>query len=179
MANEPVITVVGNLTADPELSFTNSGKAVANFTVVQSPRKRNEQGQWEDGEGMFFRCSVWESYAENVAESLSKGMRVIVTGRFTVRNYQTQNGETRQSLDLQVDEIGPALRFAKAQVMRTTGGGAGGQARPQQNYGNQGGYQAQQAPNQPTYNAPQGGSTYDAWSQPPAGGAPFDELPPF
>ena len=94
MAGEPILTVVGNLTADPELRFTNAGVPVASFTVASTPRKKNQQtGDWEDGEPMFLRCSVWRDYAENVAESLTKGTRVMVTGRFTVRSYQTNNGE--------------------------------------------------------------------------------------
>ncbi|MDY5128421.1 single-stranded DNA-binding protein [Actinotignum urinale] len=180
MANEPNITIVGNLTADPELRFTNSGIAVASFTVAQTPRKKNAQGAWEDGDAMFFRCSVWREYAENVAESLKKGARVVVMGRMSVSNYTTQNGEQRQSLEIQVDEIGPSLRYAKAEVTKVTGGAnAGGNYNRGggQGFVNQGG--SGQAHNQPTYNAPQGGSAYDAWGQPPAGGSPYDDLPPF
>lgn len=119
MANEPVVTIVGNLTADPELRYLSSGVAVASFTVASTPRTQNRQsGQWEDGEAMFVRCSVWREYAENAAESLAKGMRVIVTGRMTVRSYEANTGEKRQSIELQVDEIGPSLRYARARVAR-------------------------------------------------------------
>lgn len=123
MANEPIVTITGNLTGDPELRYTSAGIPVANFTVASTPRTLNRQtNQWEDGEAMFVRCSVWREYAENVAETLTKGMRVIVTGRLTVRSYEHQ-GEQRTSLEVAVDEIGPSLRYATAQVTRTTQGG--------------------------------------------------------
>ena len=119
MANEPIITVVGNLTGDPEIHYIASGTPVASFTVASTPRTLNRQTQqWEDGEAMFIRCSVWREYGENVAESLSKGMRVLVTGRLTVRSYE-YNGQQRTSLEMQVDEIGPSLRYARAQVTKT------------------------------------------------------------
>ena len=118
MAGEPVLTIVGNLTGDPELRYVSSGTPVASFTVASTPRSLNRQtNQWEDGEAMFVRCSVWREYAENVAESLSKGMRVIVTGRMTVRSYE-YNGQQRTSIEMQVDEVGPSLRYARAQVTR-------------------------------------------------------------
>ena len=122
MANEPIITITGNLTGDPELRYVSSGTPVASFTVASTPRSLNRQtNQWEDGEAMFVRCSVWREYAENVAESLSKGMRVVVTGRMTVRSYE-HNGQQRTSIELQVDEVGPSLRYARAQVTRIQGG---------------------------------------------------------
>ena len=184
MAGEPVITIVGNLTGDPELRYVSSGTPVASFTVASTPRSLNRQtNQWEDGEAMFVRCSVWREYAENVAESLSKGMRVVVTGRMTVRSYE-YNGQQRTSIEIQVDEIGPSLRYARAQVTRISGGGGGGQNQGGNNYGgNQGqSNMGGQAPNQGrvSYDAPQGGSSYDPWQQQaPQGGSSFDDLPPF
>lgn len=123
------ITLVGNLTADPELRFTPSGAAVANFTVASTPRQYNrDSGQWEDGEAMFLDCSVWRQAAENVAESMSKGMRVIVTGRLRQRSYTNRDGEKRTVFEVDVDEVGPSLRWASAQVNRNPrdGGGSGG-----------------------------------------------------
>lgn len=118
MSNEPTMTITGNLTGDPELRYTGSGTPVANFTVASTPRSLNKQtNQWEDGEAMFVRCSVWREYGENVAESLTKGMRVVVTGRLTVRSYE-YNGEKRQSIEMQVDEVGPSLRYARVQVTK-------------------------------------------------------------
>ena len=118
MANEPIITVVGNLTADPELRYVSSGIPVASFTVAATPRTMNKQTQeWEDGETMFLRCSAWRDMGENVAGSLQKGQRVLVTGRLQVRSYE-HDGQQRTSLELQVDEIGPSLRYATAQVQK-------------------------------------------------------------
>ena len=115
MAGETVITVVGNLTADPELRFTPNGAAVANFTVASTPRTFDRQtNEWKDGEALFLRCSVWREAAENVAESLTKGMRVIVQGRLRARSYDDRDGNRRTSWELDVDEVGPALRFATA-----------------------------------------------------------------
>ena len=129
MAGETVITVVGNLTADPELRFTPNGAAVANFTVASTPRTYDRQsGEWKDGEALFLRCSIWRQAAENVAETLTKGMRVIVQGRLNQRSYETREGERRTVIELDVDEIGPSLRFATAKVNRTTSGGGGGQS---------------------------------------------------
>lgn len=127
MAGETVITVVGNLTNDPELRFTPSGAAVAGFTVASTPRTLDkESGQWKDGEPLFLRCSVWRQYAENVAESLTKGMQVIVQGRLKQRSYETREGEKRTSVELDVDEIGPCLKFATAKVTKTSRGSGGG-----------------------------------------------------
>ena len=119
MSGETVITVIGNLTADPELRWTQSGAAVADFTVASTPRTYDRNaGEWRDGDTLFMRCSVWRETAENVAESLRKGMRVIVQGRLTQRSYDTQQGERRTVVELQVDEVGPSLRRARAQVTR-------------------------------------------------------------
>ena len=119
MAGETVITVIGNLTADPELRWTQAGAAVADFTVASTPRTYDRNaGEWRDGDTLFMHCSVWRETAENVAESLRKGMRVIVQGRLTQRSYDTQHGERRTVVELQVDEVGPSLRRARAQVTR-------------------------------------------------------------
>ena len=119
MAGDTIITVIGNLTADPELRWTQSGAAVADFTVASTPRTYDRNaGEWRDGDTLFMRCSVWRETAENVAESLRKGMRVIVQGRLTQRSYDTQQGERRTVVELQVDEVGPSLRRARAQVTR-------------------------------------------------------------
>ncbi|MFW6599006.1 single-stranded DNA-binding protein [Propionibacteriaceae bacterium Y2011] len=127
MAGETVITLVGNLTADPELRFTPSGAAVANFTVASTPRTFDRQAnEWRDGEAMFLNCAVWRQAAENVAESLQKGMRVIVQGRLKSRSFETREGEKRTVFEVDVDEIGPALRYATAKVTKTSGGGGGG-----------------------------------------------------
>ena len=127
MAGETPITVIGNLTADPELRFTPNGAAVANFTVASTPRTFDRQtNEWKDGDAMFLNCSVWRQYAENVAESLSKGTRVIVSGRLKSRSYETREGEKRTVFEIDVDEVGPALRYATAKVTRTQGGGGGG-----------------------------------------------------
>ncbi|PZR55282.1 single-stranded DNA-binding protein [Xylanimonas oleitrophica] len=130
MAGETTITVVGNLVADPELRFTPSGAAVANFRIASTPRTFDKQAnEWKDGESLFLACSVWREAAENVAESLTKGMRVIVQGRLTQRSYETREGEKRTVVELQVDEVGPSLRNATAKVTRAqrAGGSSGGQ----------------------------------------------------
>lgn len=132
MAGETIITVVGNLTADPELRFTQSGAAVASFTVASTPRTFDRQAnEWKDGEAMFLRCSIWRDAAENVAESLEKGMRVIVQGRLKQRSFTDREGNNRTTIELDVDEIGPSLRYATAKPQRQQRGGFGG--------GNQGG----------------------------------------
>ncbi len=189
MAGETVITVVGNLTDDPELRFTPSGAAVANFTVASTPRTLNKQtNEWEDGEAMFLRCSIWRQAAENVAESLQKGARVIVQGRMRARTWETREGEKRTSFEIDVDEIGPSLRWATAKVARagrsSAGGGGGYTGGGQQSGGQaddpwattpaapQGGGQPQGG-GAPTGGAPAGGQ--DPWGAPGVGG---DE-PPF
>lgn len=127
MAGETQITLVGNLTGDPELRFTANGAPVANFTVASTPRIYDSQtSQWRDGDAMFLSCSVWRQYAENVAESLSKGMRVIVQGRLKSRTYETREGQKRTVFEVDVEEVGPVLRYATAKVTKTTGGGGGG-----------------------------------------------------
>ena len=127
MTGEPIITVVGNLVADPEMRFTPSGAAVASFRVASTPRSFNRNtNQWEDGEALFLSCSVWRDTADNVASSLKKGMRVIVQGRLTQRSYTTREGASRTVYELQVDEVGPSLRYAKAEVTRTPRAGGPG-----------------------------------------------------
>lgn len=120
MAGGVVVNLVGNLTNDPELRFTPSGAAVCSFTVAVNERVKNDNGEWEDGDATFYRCSVWREMAENVAESLQRGMRVMVTGTQKLREYEVQSGENagqkRQSLDVQVDEVGPSLRWSTARV---------------------------------------------------------------
>jgi single-strand DNA-binding protein len=172
MAGETVITVVGNLTADPELRFTPSGAAVANFTIASTPRTFDRQtNEWKDGEALFLRCSVWREAAENVAESLTKGMRVLAQGRLTQRSYETREGEKRTVVELQVDEIGPSLRFASAKVTRAqrSGGGGfggGGHGGPSGNnagggFGSSGGGQQQNDPWATAGPASQGGGFSD------------------
>jgi single-strand DNA-binding protein len=127
VAGETVITVVGNLTGDPELRFTPSGAAVASFTVASTPRTLDKAtNEWKDGEALFLRCSIWRQAAENVAESLQKGMRVVVQGRLKQRSFETKEGEKRTVIELDVEEVGPSLKYATAKVNRTTRGGGGG-----------------------------------------------------
>jgi single-strand DNA-binding protein len=126
MAGETVITIIGNLTNDPELRFTPSGAAVANFTVASTPRTFDRQaGEWKDGDTLFMRCSVWRDAAENVAESLQRGTRVVVSGRLRSRSYETKEGDKRTVVEMEVDEIGPSLRYATAKVSKTSRGGGG------------------------------------------------------
>jgi single-strand DNA-binding protein len=191
MSGETVITIIGNLTADPELRFTPSGAAVANFTVASTPRQFDKQAnEWKDGETLFMRCSVWREAAENVAESLQRGMRVILQGRLKSRSYETKEGEKRTVVELDVDEIGPSLRSATAKVNRTmrdksgqggfgngegsggyrqSGGGADPWATGGGQQGNGGGW-GQQA---------QGGQQGGGWGQPAQGGAAYSDEPPF
>ena len=197
MAGETVTTVVGNLTADPELRFTPSGAAVANFTVASTPRYFDRQAvEWKDGEALFLRCNIWRQAAENVAESLTRGMRVIVQGRLRQRSFETREGEKRTVVELEADEIGPSLTWATAKVTRTSrqSGGGGGFGGGQQGGGQQGGFGGggQSAPaNDPWASpAPQGGQQggyAGGGAQRPAGGAPANdpwatpgvEEPPF
>lgn len=175
MAGDTIITVVGNLTADPELRFTASGAAVANFTVASTPRTFDRQAnEWKDGDTLFMRCSIWREAAENVAESLTKGTRVIVSGRLTQRSYENREGQRQTVVELQVDEVGPSLRYATAKVTRAQrGGSAGGFSG-----GNQGGYgggnQGGGAP-RGDFGAPSGGAPDDPW----ATGTNFSDEPPF
>ena len=127
MSGEPVITVIGNLAGDADLRFTPSGAAVANFTVASTPRHFNKQAnEWQDGETLWLGCSVWRQAAENVAESLVKGTRVIVTGRLKSRSYETREGEKRTVFEIDVDEVGPSMKYATAKVTKTSRGGGGG-----------------------------------------------------
>ncbi|KQB86966.1 single-stranded DNA-binding protein [Corynebacterium lowii] len=191
------ITVVGNCVNDPELRFTPSGAAVANFRVASTPRRFNSQtNQWEDGEALFLTCNVWRQAAENVAETITKGMRVIVTGRLRQRSYQNREGENRTVYEIEVDEVGPSLRYASAQVNRNPregggnrggqpgggfGGGnfGGGQQAPQGNQGGFGGGQPQQS--QQSMGGSNSAPANDPWnSAPPAGGfGGADDEPPF
>src|SRR3954453_19630783 len=127
MAGDTTLTIIGNLTNDPELRFTPSGAAVANFTVASTPRTFDRQSnEWKDGETLFMRCSVWRDAAENVAESLQRGTRVLVSGRLRSRSYETKEGEKRTVVEMEVDEVGPSLRYATAKVAKTSRGGGGG-----------------------------------------------------
>jgi single-strand DNA-binding protein len=127
MAGETIITVVGNLTDDPELRFTPSGAAVANFTVASTPRNFDKQtNEWKDGDSLFLRCAVWRQAAENVAESLQRGNRVVVHGRLKQRSYETKEGEKRTVFEMDVEEVGPSLKYATAKVTKTQRGGGGG-----------------------------------------------------
>lgn len=131
MAGETIITIVGNVTAEPELRFTQSGAAVAGFTVASTPRTFNKQSnQWEDGDALFMRCSIWRQAAENVSESITKGTRVIVTGRLKQRSFETREGEKRTVVEMDVDEIGPSLKYATAKVNKVSR--EGGQQQTQQ-----------------------------------------------
>lgn len=158
MAGETVITVVGNLTADPEMRTTRNGSTVANFSIAATPRVYNSQAnQWEDGQALFLRCSAWRDLASHCAQSLAKGMRVIAQGRLQQRSYQAQDGSNRTVIELQVDEIGPSLKYATAQVQKMQSGGyqggsanAGGYQQPQQ------AQQQSQAPADDPWGAPAG-----------------------
>lgn len=161
MAGETTITVVGNLTADPELRFTSSGAAVANFTVASTPRSYDRQsGEWKDGEALFLRCALWRQVAENAAESLTRGMRVVVQGRLKQRSFETKDGEKRSVIELDVDEIGPSLRYATAKVTKATrsSGGFGGGS---------------------TSNPGGAAPADDPWGSAPAGAGGFSDEPPF
>jgi single-strand DNA-binding protein len=177
MAGETVITVVGNLTNDPELRFTPSGAAVASFTVASTPRTLDKAtNEWKDGEALFLRCSIWRQAAENVAESLTRGSRVIVQGRLQQRSYETKEGEKRTVIELQVDEIGPSLKYATAKVNKTSRGGGGG-----------GGYGGGGAPSGGGGGGGFGGGAPadDPWASAPAGGSGggggggWSDEPPF
>ncbi|MEV8610274.1 single-stranded DNA-binding protein [Amycolatopsis sp. NPDC051373] len=155
MANDTTITVIGNLTSDPELRFTPSGAAVANFTIASTPRSFDKQtNEWKDGDALFLRCNIWRQVAENVAESLVRGARVIVQGRLVQRSFETKEGEKRTVMELQVDEIGPSLKYATAKVNKVSRSGGG-------DFG--------------------GAPADDAWgSKPtPAGPSSFGDEPPF
>ncbi|NUS42601.1 MAG: single-stranded DNA-binding protein [Mycobacteriaceae bacterium] len=170
MAGDTYVTVIGNLTADPELRFTPSGAAVANFTVASTPRNFDRQsGEWKDGEALFMRCSIWREAAENVAETLTRGARVVCYGRLTQRSYETREGEKRTVVEMAVEEIGPSLRYATAKVNKVNRGSGGGGG-----FGGGGGQ---------TSRGGQDSGGADPWgSAPQAGsfaGAPADDEPPF
>jgi len=162
MAGDTVITVVGNLTADPELRFTPSGAAVASFTIASTPRQFDRNtNEWKDGEALFLRCSIWRQAAENVAESLQRGMRVVAQGRLKQRSFETREGEKRTVIELDVDEVGPSLRYATAKVNRTQRGSSSG------GFGSSG--------------SGGGDAVDDPWGTPPpsSGGGGFSDEPPF
>jgi single-strand DNA-binding protein len=166
MAGDTIITVIGNITGDPELRFTPSGAAVANFTVASTPRQFDRQSnEWKDGETLFMRCSVWRDAAENVAESLARGTRVIVSGRLKSRSYETKEGEKRTVVEMEVDEVGPSLRYATAKVNRTQRGGGGGGGFGGQQGGGAGGFGGQQGGGQPSG----GQADSDPWATGPSG----------
>jgi single-strand DNA-binding protein len=172
VAGDTVITVVGNLTADPELRFTPSGAAVANFTVASTPRMFDRQtNEWKDGEALFLRCNIWREAAENVAESLTRGSRVIVQGRLKQRSFETREGEKRTVVELEVDEIGPSLRYATAKVNKVSRSGGGGGGFGSSGGGDRGGSRGG------------GGSEPkdDPWGSAPASGSfsGGDDEPPF
>ena len=187
MAGETTITVVGNLTDDPELRFTPSGAAVAKFRVASTPRTLDRQsGEWKDGEPLFLACNIWRDAAEHVAESLQRGARVIVQGRLRQRSYETREGEKRTVYELEVDEIGPSLRYATAKVQkmsRSSGGGGG--------FGASGGGGGGNRPAPGGNSGGGGGNNFDdpwATAAPAAGARPaggtggnssFDDEPPF
>jgi single-strand DNA-binding protein len=178
MAGETVITIIGNLVDDPELRFTPSGAAVANFRVASTPRTFDRQsGEWRDGETLFLSCSVWRQAAENVAESLQKGMRVVVQGRLKQRSFETREGEKRTVFELDVDEVGPSLRNATAKVTKTTrsGGGGGGYGGGS---GGGGGYGGSQD-NDPWASQPAGGGAQQGGNDPWAGSGGSSDEPPF
>lgn len=178
MAGETVITVVGNLVDDPELRFTPSGAAVANFRIASTPRTFDRQSnEWKDGDALFLRCNIWREAAENVAESLTRGARVVVTGRLRQRSFETREGEKRTVVELEVDEVGPSLRYATAKVNKVSRGGGGGGG----GFGSSGGSGGSSRPSS-------GGSSQndDPWGSAPQASGSFgggnrggDDEPPF
>jgi single-strand DNA-binding protein len=165
-AGDTQITIVGNLVADPELRFTPAGQPVATFRVASTPRIRDAaSGEWKDGDSLFLTCNVWRQAAENAAESLQRGMRVIVSGRLRQRNYETKEGEKRTVYEVEVDDVGPSLRNASAKVTRanrTSGGFSGGQGGGNQGQGGQG--------------SPGSGRAEDPWASDSGG---YSDEPPF
>jgi len=165
MAGETTITVIGNLTADPELRFTPSGAAVASFTVASTPRTFDRaSGEWKDGDALFLRCNIWRQAAENVAESLTRGMRVLVSGRLRQRSFETREGEKRTVVELEVDEVGPSLRYATAKVNKVSRGQGSG------------GYGGASPTDDPWGSAPPAGANVGAGS---GSGSAMDDEPPF
>ena len=172
MAGETVITVVGNLTSDPELRYTKNGLAVANFTIASTPRNFDRaSNDWKDGEALFLRASVWREFAEHVAGSLTKGSRVIATGRLKQRSYETKEGEKRTSIELEVDEIGPSLRYATAQVTRAASSRDSGGGAPR------GGGNQQVAAEEPWAASAPDASGGDVWNTP--GSTNYSDETPF
>ena len=189
MAGETPITVVGNLTSDPELRFTPSGAAVANFTVASTPRQFDRQtNEWKDQETLFLNCSVWRQAAENAAESLQRGMRVIVQGRLKARSYETREGEKRTVFEIDVEEVGPSLKMATAKVTKTTrsgggqggGGFSGGSDDPwASNQGGQGGQGGGQGGSGGSWGGNQGGGSGGGQANDPWASSGSSEEPPF
>jgi single-strand DNA-binding protein len=172
-AGDTPITVVGNLVADPELRFTASGQPVATFRIASTPRVRdNASGEWKDGDSLFLTCNVWRQAAENVAESLQRGMRVIVTGRLKQRNYETKEGEKRTVYEIEVDDVGPSLRNASAKVARANRTGGAGFGGGQGGNGGNGGSAGQGGQGGQSSG---GGRTEDPW----ASDAGYSDEPPF
>jgi len=180
MAGETTITIVGNLVDDPELRFTPSGAAVANFRVASTPRTFDKQtNEWKDGEGLFLSCSVWRQAAENVAESLQRGMRVVISGRLKARTYETREGEKRTVFEIDVDEVGPSLKYATAKVTKTTRSG-GSQGGGSASSGGDDPWASQGSANQGSSNqgsSNQGAPANDPWATSGAGGS--SDEPPF
>jgi single-strand DNA-binding protein len=176
VAGDTVITVVGNLTADPELRFTPSGAAVANFTVASTPRAFDKNtNEWKDGEALFLRCSVWRQAAENVAESLQRGSAVIVQGRLKQRSYETKEGEKRTVYELDVEEVGPSLKWATAKVTKASRGGGGGGGGYGGGSGSGSGGGASRSSGSSS-----GAPSDDPWASAPAGGGGgWSDEPPF
>jgi single-strand DNA-binding protein len=174
-AGDTPITVVGNLVADPELRFTASGQPVATFRVASTPRMRdNATGEWKDGDSLFLSCNVWRQAAENVAESLQRGMRVVVTGRLRQRNYETKEGEKRTVYEVEVDDVGPSLKNASAKVNRASrGGGEGGFSGGGNRSGGSSGGQG------PSSGGGGGSRNEDPWASDSGGGGGYSDEPPF
>jgi single-strand DNA-binding protein len=178
MAGDTTITVVGNLTDDPELRFTPSGAAVAKFRIASTPRFMDKaSGQWKDGEPLFLACNIWREAAEHVAESLNRGSRVIVTGRLRQRSYETREGEKRTVIELEVDEIGPSLRYATAKVQKAvrSGGGGGGFGAS----GGGGGGQQGGGGGGNNFDDPWATAAPASGTRPAGGNSNFDDEPPF
>lgn len=174
MAGETAITLVGNLTSDPELRFTPSGAAVANFTVASPPRTFDKQSnEWRDGEALFLQCSVWRQAAENAAESLQKGMRVIVTGNLKAESYETREGQKRTVFKIDVQEVGPSLKYASAKVTRVSRSDGSHSQGQQAQGGSWGGSQQGQGSWGPS------GGQQDPWASQGGSGAWGSEEPPF
>jgi single-strand DNA-binding protein len=175
-AGDTPITVVGNLVADPELRFTSTGQPVASFRIASTPRTRDAaSGEWKDGDSLFLTCNVWRQAAENVAESLQRGMRVIVTGRLKQRNYETREGEKRTVYEVEVDDVGPSLRNASAKVNRASRGTGEGGFSGGNNNRSGGSFSG----GQPAAAAGGGSRNEDPWASDTGGGGGYSDEPPF